>query len=79
VTEIALEYGKIHQGALTVFEVDTDANPSLTKELLVTSIPTLLLVRKGEVLERVVGVVPKSTLLTLMRNTFRDISIAGTD
>jgi thioredoxin 1 len=41
-------------------QIDADANPATTARLGVRGLPTTLLLRDGEVVERVVGVVPAS-------------------
>ena len=58
VEEIATEF----EGIARVGKVDVDENKSLAKRYAITSIPTLLFFRKGEVVDRVQGVVPKSEL-----------------
>lgn len=58
VAELAGEYDE-----QAIFgKVDVDANPELARRYSVTSIPTLLLFRGGEVVERFVGVRPKAEL-----------------
>ena len=47
---------------LKVVKVDLDANPQLAAGLGVQSIPTLLLLKDGNILERIVGAVSKSAL-----------------
>ena len=52
VEQLAEEYA----GRVTVAKVDTDANRDLAVEYAINSIPTLLLFKDGEVVERIVGV-----------------------
>lgn len=58
VEDLAKEYsGKVNVGKLNV-----DQNPNVCQKYNVTSIPTILFVKNGKVVDRVVGVYPKSRL-----------------
>jgi len=50
------------EGQVTLMKVNVDENPGLAARYDVRSIPTILLVKHGTVVERVVGAVPKATL-----------------
>jgi thioredoxin 1 len=58
VEQLANEYGD----RLTVAKLNVDDNPRTAATLHVHSIPTLLLFRDGEVVETVVGAIPKARL-----------------
>ncbi len=55
VEEVAAEY----DGRALVGKVDVDSNPATARAYGVTSIPTLLFVKGGEVVHREVGALPK--------------------
>lgn len=58
VEELATEYlGKVKVGKL-----DVDANPSISSQLGVLSIPTLILFKEGKPAQRVVGYMAKAAL-----------------
>ncbi|OQP59486.1 thiol reductase thioredoxin [Niastella vici] len=58
VEELAKDYsGKVNVGKLNV-----DQNPNICGKYNVTSIPTILFIKNGKVVDRVVGVYPKSRL-----------------
>ena len=58
VDELAKEYsGKVVFGKLNV-----DENPETTQRFGVMAIPTLLLMKDGQEVDRVVGIIPKSQL-----------------
>jgi thioredoxin 1 len=59
VDEIAAEYA----GKLKVLKLDTDENGETAMRFQVMSIPTLLLFKNGQPVERIVGAVPKPALL----------------
>ena len=58
VEQLATEF----EGAARIGKVDVDGNQLLAERFAITSIPTLLFFRNGEVVDRVVGVVPKRDL-----------------
>ena len=60
--EVASEYvGKIKVG-----KVDVDKNQSTAMKYGVRSIPTLLLMKNGEVINQMVGAVPKSNITKIL-------------
>jgi thioredoxin 1 len=61
--ELAVEY----DGKLKVVKVDVDENPDVSMRYQVQSIPTLLLFRNGQVVERLVGAYPKGVLVTKIK------------
>lgn len=52
---------------LTVVKLDVDANPATAMRYGVQSIPTLLLFKNGQEVERLVGYMPKDRLLGRIR------------
>lgn len=49
-------------GRAVIGKVDVDADPVLAQRFSVHSIPTLLILRDGEVVQRLVGITPRATL-----------------
>ena len=45
-------------------KIDTDDNLDSAKEYQVSGLPTLLVFKNGEVVERMVGLMPKSSIIT---------------
>ncbi|MFG0275877.1 MAG: thioredoxin [Phycisphaerales bacterium] len=62
IDEIADEYA----GRAVVAKVDVDAAPSLAQRYGVQSIPTLLVVKDGEVIAKRIGIAPKGDLTDLL-------------
>jgi thioredoxin 1 len=58
IEELADEF----QGRVKVAKVDVDANPAIASRFGIRSIPTLLFFQGGQVVDQVVGVLPKRTL-----------------
>jgi thioredoxin 2 len=56
--DLAREYA----GRLKVVKVDVDQNPALAQRFQASSIPTLVVIRDGRVVDRIVGALPKPQL-----------------
>jgi thioredoxin len=53
-------------GRVTLMKVDIDQNPGLAARYQIRSIPTVLFVKDGLVVDRIVGAVPKARLQQLV-------------
>ena len=60
--EVALEYA----GKIKVGKVDVDKNQNTAMKYGVRSIPTLLLMKNGEVVNQLVGAVPKANITDIL-------------
>jgi thioredoxin 1 len=49
-------------GTLTVAKIDVDANPATARDFQVVSIPTMILFKDGQQVDRLVGYMPKQAL-----------------
>ncbi len=58
VDELATEY----EGRAKFTKVNVDDNPDISMKFNIRSIPTLLIFKGGEVVDQVIGAVPKSQL-----------------
>ena len=56
------EMAKDYDGKVVIGKVDVDNNPSITAKFGVRSIPTLLIFKNGQVVDKQIGAVPKSIL-----------------
>jgi thioredoxin 2 len=54
-------------GKVLVAKLDVDANPATAARFRVQSIPTLLILRHGRELDRIVGVQPKQAILAKLQ------------
>lgn len=58
VEEMAGEY----EGKAKITKVDVDSNPQISMKFGIRSIPTLLIFKNGEIVDQIVGAVPKAVL-----------------
>ena len=58
IEELATEYA----GKVNIGKVNVDVNPTLSMNFGITSIPAILFVKGGEVVDKQIGAVPKSVL-----------------
>jgi thioredoxin 1 len=58
IEEVAADF----EGRAKVAKVDVDDNPQIAARYGIRSIPTLLFFQDGDVVDRVIGVVPKRVL-----------------
>ena len=63
VSPIVEELASGYTGKLKVGKVDVDSNPSTAMQYGIRSIPTLLLFKDGQVVEQIVGAVPKRVIV----------------
>lgn len=54
------------KGKAVVAKLDVDNNPEISSKFGIRSIPTLIVLKKGEVVAKQVGLVPKSTLQQML-------------
>ena len=63
VAPIVEEIANENNGKLKVAKVDVDANPQTAQQFGVMSIPTLIVFKGGQPVERLVGYMPKAKLM----------------
>lgn len=51
------------EGKIKVVKCNIDANPEIAAKYSIMSIPTLLIYNKGEVVDQLIGLVPKDKIL----------------
>jgi len=62
IAPVVEELSKENQGTFKIGKVNIDDNPDVAMNYNVSSIPTLMIFKGGQVVERFVGVQPKSRL-----------------
>ena len=63
IAPIVEELAKEYDGKLKVTKMDVDANPRTAMQYGIRSIPTLMVFKGGQVVEQIIGAVPKRHLL----------------
>ena len=66
VTPIIHELDAEYEGRIVVGEVNVDENPQVTARYKVRNIPTVLFIKNGEVVDKQVGAVPKSSYKSMV-------------
>ena len=61
------QVGKEYQGKLVVGKVNVDENPSISRQFGISSIPTLILFKKGQAVNNIIGSVSKSRIDEMVR------------
>jgi len=56
-----------YKGQIKVGKLDVDSNPITASKFGITSIPTLLLFKNGEIVDGVIGAVPKEQLEKIIK------------
>lgn len=59
---IVEELSKDYEGKAIIGKVDVDSNPNISMKYGIRNIPTLLIFKGGQVVDKQVGAVPKSVL-----------------
>jgi thioredoxin 1 len=60
------ELAEASEGRVTLMKVNVDENPGLAARYGIRSIPTILFIKEGRVVERVVGAAPKAVLQDIL-------------
>jgi thioredoxin 1 len=63
VAPILEEIAGAHSDKITIAKVDVDANPQVSQDYKILSIPTLLVFQGGKPVKQIVGAKPKAALL----------------
>ncbi len=72
VSPIVEEMGRQYAGRLRVAKINTDENPMHASQLGIMGIPTLIFFKNGREVDRVVGAVPRPTLLSHVEQVLRN-------
>lgn len=69
-TPIVEEMAKEYEGRAVIGKLNVDDNPEVTAKYGVRNIPTVLFFKGGEIADKQVGSVPKSTLVGKLEKLF---------
>jgi thioredoxin 1 len=61
------QIGKDYMGKLVVGKVNVDENPTISRQFGISSIPTLILFKKGQAVNKIIGSVSKNKIDEMVR------------
>lgn len=67
IDEVAREYGE----SIKVVKVNTDENPSTAASYGIRSIPTLLIFNNGNIVDTIIGAIPKTTVVNRIQKCLK--------
>ena len=62
--EVLSQIAEDYQGKINIYKLNTDENLETTKSMSISSLPSVLVFKNGEALERMVGLMPKSSIIS---------------
>lgn len=69
------EISEAYEGKALVAKVNTETNPKLSQLFKVRSIPTIIYIHKGQIVERFQGLIPKPNLEEILDDYIHDENI----
>lgn len=66
IAPVLAELAAASEGRVTLMKVNVDENPGLAARYEIRSIPTILFVKQGAVVDRVVGAAPRAVLQDIL-------------
>jgi thioredoxin 1 len=70
------ELARAYDGKITIGKLNVDENPQTALAYVVRSIPTLLIFKNGDVIEKLIGAMPKSQLETRLNTLLQMQTLA---
>ena len=61
------QIGKEYMGKLVVGKVNVDENPTISRQFGISSIPTLILFKRGQAVDKIIGSVSKNKIDEMVR------------
>lgn len=62
--EVLAQIADDYQGKVKIFKLNTDENLETAKSMSISSLPSILVFKNGEAQERMVGLMPKSSIIS---------------
>ena len=66
ISPILEDFAEEYDGKLKIAKLDVDQNPKISSQYKIMSIPALLFFKDGELVEQVIGALPKAQLQTYL-------------
>ncbi len=68
IAPVVEELSKEFDGKAKIVKLDVDANPAVASKYGIMSIPSLLFFKNGQVVDKVIGAVPKAQMVTKLQS-----------
>ncbi|MCB0833878.1 MAG: thioredoxin [Bacteroidetes bacterium] len=68
IAPVVEEMAKEYDGKAKICKIDVDANPAVASKFGIMSIPSILFFKNGELVDKIVGAVPKSQLISKLQS-----------
>jgi len=75
VAPIVEEIAKEYDGKIKVFKINTDDNVDIAIQYNILSIPTLGFFQGGQMVDRIIGAVPKKVIVEKISKTFSEATL----
>lgn len=62
--EVLSQIADDYQGKINIYKLNTDENLEIAKSMSISSLPSILVYKNGEAKERMVGLMPKSAIIS---------------
>ena len=62
--EVLAQIADEYQGKINIYKLNTDENLETAKSMSISSLPSVLVYKDGEAKERMVGLMPKSAIIS---------------
>jgi thioredoxin 1 len=64
ISPVIEELAKEYEGKAIIGKVNVDLNVAITEKYAIRNVPTIIFIKNGEILDKTVGTVPKSKLVS---------------
>lgn len=68
ISPVVEELAETYKGQINVAKIDVDQNQAIAQKLGISGIPTLMIFKNGEVVDQLVGNVPKDKIEAMIKN-----------
>jgi thioredoxin 1 len=74
IAPVVEELAKEYDGQAKICKIDVDANPGVASKYGIMSIPTILFFNHGKLVDKVVGAVPKTQLVSKLQGAMTKVA-----
>lgn len=63
---------EVYQGRMEFYCIDTDVEKELSQQYGIQTIPTLLFFNQGQIVDKIVGLVPRAEIVDMVKKLLRN-------